>query len=573
LLLHFRLTIAAVTPPRTLVCAVAALLSALALAGPAGAQTQPNIVLILTDDQRADTLSAMPTVQAELVAKGVNFSNGFVANSLCCPSRASILTGLYSHSTGVYANKGARGYRAFREDSTVATWLQGAGYSTAYVGKYINGYRGSHVPPGWSRWAAFAGAGFFNYWLNVDGAPVFHGSGPDDYSTDVLAGEAVSFIEQTPGAFFLVFSPFAPHSPATPAPRHANAFPTLAPWRPASYDEADVSDKPEWVRLLPRLTPERQAGLDRFRRSQLGSLLAVDDAVGAIVGALRRTGRLENTLIVFTSDNGIAWGEHRRSHKEDPYEESIRVPFVVRYDALNVPARVEPQVALNIDLAPTFAHLAGAAIPLVDGQSLLPLLTVPGIPWRSDFLIEHLRTASSRIPTYCGVRTTSSLYVSYETGEEELYNLIADPYQLTNLATSPAARPTLRALRARLAQLCNPPPPTVCTLKGTGDADVLLGTPGYEVVCAYRGDDYVTAAGGNDRVFAAGGYDDVYGKAGNDRLDGGSGYDWLFGGPGDDTIYAQDGRRDLVSCWTGRDTVFADRVDRIGRGCERIRYS
>jgi N-acetylglucosamine-6-sulfatase len=560
-------------PPRTLLSVVLALLALAALAAPAGAQTRPNIVLVLTDDQRWDTLSGMPTVQSELVAKGVNFSNGFVVNSLCCPSRASILTGQYSHSTGVYANKGSRGYRAFREGSTIATWLQTAGYTTGYVGKYLNGYRGPHVPPGWSRWVAFAGAGFFNYSLNVNGMPVWYGNGPEDYSTDVLAGQAVSFIEQAPGPFFLVFAPFAPHGPATPAPRHENAFEGLAPWRPPSYNEADVFDKPEWVRSLPEMAPERQTLVDSFRRDQLRSLLAVDDAVKTILGTLERTGRLRDTLIVFTSDNGMAWGEHRRSHKEDPYEESIRVPFVVRYDALGLPPRAERRLALNIDLAPTFAHLGGAPLPLADGRSLLPLLTAPSVPWRRDFLIEHLRTASGRMPTYCGVRTTNALYVSYETGEEELYDLAADPHQLSNLAANRVARTRLVSLRRRLGQLCSPPPPTLCTMKGTTRADVLYGTPGFEVVCAYRGDDHVTADAGSDVVLAGRGHDDVYGKTGNDRIVGGPGADWLFGGAGNDTIDARDGQRDFVNCSTGRDTVLADRRDRLGRGCERVTRS
>jgi N-acetylglucosamine-6-sulfatase len=543
------------------------------VAPPAGAQTPPpNIVLILTDDQRWDTVAAMPTVRNELVGKGVNFSNGFVVNSLCCPSRASILTGQYSHSTGVYTNTGNRGLWAFREHETVAPVLQSAGYTTAYVGKYLNGYGGTRIPPGWSHWVAFSGVGYFQYGLNVNG--VLTSAAPGEYSTDVLAGHAVSVIEQARGPFFLTFAPYAPHAPANPAPRHERAFARLEPWRPPSYNEDDVSDKPAWVQSLPSMGPEQQRDLDEFRRDQLRSLLAVDDGVARILDALARTGQLQNTLIVFTSDNGYAWGEHRRASKMDPYDESVRVPFVLRYDALGLPPREERRLALNIDLAPTFAHLAGRFLPLADGVSLLPLLTAPTVPWRSDFLIEHLRTsATARMPTYCAVRTTSSLYVSYETGEEELYDLSSDPYQLTNLARSRAARSALVALRARLGGLCNPPPPTVCTMKGTKGADVLQGTPGYEVVCAYHGDDLVNTAAGNDVVLAGWGHDDVYGHRGNDRLYGGPGVDWLFGGPGADTIYARDGTRDLVNCWTGRDRVIADRRDRIAPGCERVSRS
>ena len=572
-LLHFRLTIDAVTAPRTIACALLAVLALGVAAAPAAAQTSPpNIVLVMTDDQRWDTLSAMPTVRKELAEKGVNFTNGFVVNSLCCPSRASILTGQYSHSSGVYTNTGNRGLWAFREHETVAPALQSVGYTTAYVGKYLNGYGGTRIPPGWSRWVAFSGVGYYDYSLNTDG--VVTDPAPGDYSTDVLAGHAVSVIEQTPGPFFLVFAPYAPHWPANPPPRHEHAFARLEPWRPPSYNEEDVSDKPAWVRALPPMGPDQQRDLDEFRRDQLRSLLSVDEGVARILGALEQTGRLANTLIVFTSDNGYAWGEHRRSTKMDPYEESIRVPFLVRYDALGLLPRAERALALNIDLAPTFAQVAGAYLPLADGQSLVPLLTTPGLPWRTDFLVEHLRaSATARMPTYCARRTTNSLYVSYETGEEEFYDLVADPYQLRNVAADPAARTALAANRARLKQLCDPPPPTVCTLKGTKRADALYGTPGYDVVCAYHGDDFVAASDGNDVVLAGWGNDEVYGKLGNDRLEGGPGSDWLFGGAGDDTIYAKDGQPDLVSCWTGRDTVVADRSDRVARGCERVKRS
>jgi N-acetylglucosamine-6-sulfatase len=557
-----------------LLFAVLALCALGVFAAPAAAQTQPpDIVVILTDDQRWDTLWAMPTVQRELVAKGVNFANGFVVNPLCCPSRASMLTGQYSHSTGVYTNIGTLGRVAFREKSTIATALEAAGYTTAFVGKYLNGYPGTRIPPGWSRWAAFAGLGFYEFGLNVDGTFVPY-TGTGEYSTDVLADRAAMIVEETPGRLFLVYAPLAPHHPATPASRHEGAFTSLEPRRPPSYNEDDVSDKPEWVRSLSPMSESAQQGMVEFARDQLRSLLAVDEGVARILAALERTGRLHNTLIVFTSDNGYAWGEHRHSGKTDPYDESIRVPFIVRYDALVGTPHEDRRLVLNIDLAPTFADLAGVFLPFVDGRSLVPLLTRSSVRWRSDFLVEHVRLQTApRIPTYCAVRNAETTYVSYETGEEELYDLVADPYQLTNLARNRAARSALVALRARLGQLCNPPPPTVCTMKGTKRPDVLYGTPGYEVVCAYHGDDVVSVAAGNDVVLAGWGHDDVYGKAGNDRLYGGPGNDWLFGGAGNDTIYAKDGQRDLVNCWTGRDTVMVDRSDRIGRGCERVKRS
>jgi arylsulfatase A-like enzyme len=567
---------------------VLALLVALAAAAAPAAWAQtdqrPNIVLVLADDQRWDTLAAMPNVRRELVGPGVTFSNGFVVNSLCCPSRASILTGLYSHSTGVYLNTGRYGgFAAFQDASTIATWLQAAGYRTGYVGKYLNGYSAlsGYVPPGWSHWTAFAG-GYDAYWLNRNGTPTWHGAEPAAYSTDVLADDAVAFLRETAGPLFLVYAPYAPHAPATPARRHAAAFADLEPWRPPSYDEADVSDKPAWLRSRPPLEPAQQSGIDEFRRDQLRSLLAVDEGVGRIVEALRETGRVENTLIAYTSDNGFAWGEHRRTSKMDPYEESIRVPFVVRYDALVPSPRRDARLVLNIDLAPTFADAAGVPSGYVEGASLLPLLTSRSFPWRADFLVEHLRAtpASEAIPSYCAVRSARSLFVSYETGEEELYDLAADPHQLENLALRPEREAQLRARRARVRQLCNPPPPVACTIFGTKGDDLLRGTANYDVLCAREGwddvhagpaNDVVLAGPGGDRVWGGDGNDSLSGGPGNDRLRGRAGADRLFGEEGNDAIAASDAARDDVVCGPGRDVVLADRVDRVARDCEVVR--
>src|SRR3990170_6725693 len=210
------------------VAGLLAVLVGLALAPPpASAQTTapPSIVLVVTDDQRWDTLWAMPSVEADLVDNGVVFSNGFVVNPLCCPSRASILTGRYSHGTGVYTNTSPDGgFSLFDDDSTVATWLDAAGYRTALVGKYLNGYDGVTIPPGWDHWVAFSGnqGSYYDYSLNVDGALEPHGSAPEDYSTDVLATHAESFILGVPAEepVLLYMTPYAPHGPATAATRH-----------------------------------------------------------------------------------------------------------------------------------------------------------------------------------------------------------------------------------------------------------------------------------------------------------------------------------------------------------------
>lgn len=430
---------------------------------PAAAARKPNIVLVMTDDQRWDSLWAMPAVRRMLAGRGVTFSNGFVVNPLCCPSRASILTGQYSHTTGIFRNsRPYGGFGAFRDRSTVATWLQRAGYRTGYFGKYLNGYgprSPRYVPPGWSRWFAFRGNGYYDYGLNVDGRvyPYRHRT---IYSTDRLRTAAVRFIRRSQRPFFLVFAPYAPHEPSTPARRHANAFADLELSRSPNYNEADVSDKPAYVRALRPWSEWKEEASERLHRKQLATLLAVDDAVRAIVNLLANSGRLKDTMIVFTSDNGLQWGSHRISGKLVPYDESIRVPFVVRYDRLVRAPREDGRLALNIDLAPTFAALAGVRARGADGSSLLPLLRSTTAPWRARFLVEHLDgPGGPPVPTYCAVRSRSYSYVKYETGEEELYDMRADPYQLRNRAGDPAFAPKLRTMRERLKALCDPPPP------------------------------------------------------------------------------------------------------------------
>ena len=431
----------------------------------AKAADPPSVVVIMTDDQRWDTLWAMPTVQSELVGKGVTFTNAFASNPLCCPSRSSTLTGKYSHSTGVWRNQPPYGgWDSFDDSSTVATWLQGAGYSTGLFGKYLNrywnpAYATGYVPPGWDRWVAFPQSEYFNYDLNFDGTIRSFGAGPTDYSTDVLASEAVSFIRDTPGPLLVWFTPYAPHQPATPAPPYANRFANLKPWRPPSYNETDVSDKPGWLRARPPLKPVRQEKVDAFRLNQFRTLLSVDDAVGQIVRALAATGRLSNTLLVFMSDNGMSWGEHRWTTKRVAYEESLRIPLVVRYDPLVAAARQDTHLVLNIDVAPTVTAVAGVGAPGADGSSLLPLLASPTVPWRHAFLTEHLEKEIDVLPTFCGVRSQRYLFLYLVTGEEELYDLAADPYELTNVAADPAMASILARLRTRVAQLCNPPPP------------------------------------------------------------------------------------------------------------------
>jgi N-acetylglucosamine-6-sulfatase len=464
---------------RTLVVLVMVLASALpeSTRGIADPPSRPNIVLILTDDQRWDQIGPhwMPNVALRLAGKGVTFTNGFVSNPLCCPSRATILTGQTSGHNGVWTNegKGVGGFRAFDDSSTIATWLHARGYRTGLVGKYLNGYMSkniAYVPPGWDEWDALAlggshactRGGYFDYCLAHNGLEEVHGHAAADYSTDVLGADATDFIASTPAdqPLFLYYAPRAPHAPTTPPPRYQQACPAESLPMPPSYNEADVSDKPAYIRNIRRHSPGWIAVQQRFWTKACQTLHAVDDTVGDVLDELQRTGRLSNTLILFASDNGLLYGEHRWLGKIVPYEESIRVPIIARYDPVTQgQASTASALVVNLDFAATFAAVAGVVPGLPqDGQSFLPLLSDPRASWRSRFLLEHF--GGPQAPAYCGVRTRSDfVYVRYATGEEELYDLTNDPYELQNAAGKAGSADRLRHLRADTTRLCDPPPP------------------------------------------------------------------------------------------------------------------
>jgi N-acetylglucosamine-6-sulfatase len=430
---------------------------------------RPSIVIILTDDQRWDMLHYMPQAKQDLQVPGVTFANAFVSNSLCCPSRASILTGNYSHTTGVYTNTPPHGgWDAFHdggaETSTLATWLHDDGYHTALIGKYMNSYgpRNLFVPPGWDRWVAFdeLNGRYYQYDLNVDGVDVHYGTKPADYSTDVIAKYARSEINSTPfdQPLFLFVSTFAPHGPPTPAPRDVGTIGKGPNRWPPNFNEQNMHDKPKYLRDLPMVNASNESKRWRHTAESLG---AVDDAVHTIVRALDRTGRLSNTMIVFTSDNGLTFGEHRWTNKLTPYEESIRVPLLIRYDPLIPPRSVDGHLVTNLDLAPTIAQLAGAPAPAMEGAALEPLFSDPGSSWRSEFLLEHLTDGRGKPnpPTYCGVRSRDRVFIHYASGFEEYYRLRKDPYQLQNAAYDRSARRSVRRLRRTTRAMCVPRPP------------------------------------------------------------------------------------------------------------------
>ena len=411
---------------------------------------RPNFVVINTDDQRWDTLWDMPNVRHLLATHGVTFTDSFVTTSYCCPSRASLFTGEYSRHTGVYSDGPPHGGApAFDDRSTIATWLHGAGYQTGLIGKYLNDYALAHgptyIPPGWDTFDTMVSEPmprYYDYTLNENGSLVHFGTAPQDYSTTVEAGLATGFIEHATAPFFLYLAPAAPHTPATPAPGDASAHVRRPGRPPPSFDEANISDKP-WAGRFGNLGPRARASIAAVRTRMLDSLLAVDRMVGGIVRALRRRGQLGETVIVYTSDNGYMWGEHRLTGKIWPYEPSIRVPLVIR-TPWDTTARTDAHMALNIDIASTLAQLAGVSPGLPqDGTSLVPLLRGESVRWRTSFVEEYLgpQWLSKRIPPpFEAIRTERYLYVEYRNGWRELYDLKADPYELANLAGRPADR-------------------------------------------------------------------------------------------------------------------------------------
>lgn len=450
------------------VLATVALLALLGFTAAGGASARPapqrpNIVFVLTDDLDWKLVQFMPNVEA-LRSQGTTFTNYFVTDSLCCPSRASIFTGRYPHNTHIFRNGGPDGgfalfHARHEERDTFATRLQQHGYLTALMGKYLNGYTPSgrvdhearYVPPGWSEWDV-AGNGYleFDYNLSENGTVRHFGSTPDAYLTDVLARRGSAFIDRaakrhTP--FFLEIATFAPHSPYTPAPRDAEDFPGLRAPRTPAFNEADVSDKPSWVRAHPLLTPAQIGEIDAAYRRRAQSVEAVDDLIATIEAKLRSDGVAGNTYIVFSSDNGLHLGEHRLTPgKLTAFETDIRVPLVVA--GPDVPAgRTVTRVTENVDLYPTFVRLGRAGkTPLVDGKSLVAFLRGDPAPnWRDAALIEHhgpdwgaaagpdAPEAGSGNPlTYEALRLPHSIYIEYTDGEHEYYDLRSDPYELTN---------------------------------------------------------------------------------------------------------------------------------------------
>ena len=463
---------------------------------------RPNILFVLTDDLDYAPTQKMPQIRSRLIEEGISLEEAFVSHPICCPSRATFLTGLYDHNHGVKGNAPPEGgFQTFvdegHEENSIAVGLQESGYQTAFFGKYLNQYPGddpTHVPPGWDEWyGKLDEQKLYDYRINENGEEVSYGSETEDFFTDVLSGQATDFVSraaQEDQPFFAYVAPTAPHGPATPAERHKGAFAEEEAPRPPSFDEEDVSDKPSPINDAERISEEEVSNIDDYYRQRLESMLAVDEMVASLAEELEAAGELDNTFIFFTSDNGWFHGEHRiQSTKNRPYEESARVPLFVRGPGVTA-GTITEKLALNTDLAPTFTDLAGASFA-ADGRSLAPLLRgEEPVSWRSSVLLEKLpqegggeegngkgkgkakskgkakgkgkegetgaggvpKSGPGQSPNFQAVRTGTHKYVEYDNGDMELYDLEADPYELESLHES-ADPSLLEDLKAKLDAL------------------------------------------------------------------------------------------------------------------------
>jgi N-acetylglucosamine-6-sulfatase len=437
--------------------------------------SRPNIVLILTDDMASTDLASMPAVNSLLVKQGTRFKHALTPFSLCCPDRVTILTGQYAHNHGVLGNGTSSyplgGYAGFTsDDNTVATWLHDAGYQTAFVGKYLNGYgektAAARVPPGWDEWHASRGGNYTYTKMFENGVDHVY---DDVYVPDVETRIAKGIVarrmpERSP--MFMWLSYYAPHvgtptdpddcinvhglgvkSPS-PALVDRDRFASVSLPMDPSFNELDVSDKPAAIRAQPRLSSVMVDCLAEVHRQRLETLQSVDRGVSAIVSAVRAAGELDNTVFVFTSDNGYMIGQHRVTQgKVLPYETSIHVPLVIRGPGF--PAGVgRSKLVATQDLAPTFVDLANAkAGRVLDGTSLVRLAQDGPAEATRDIVLEAGPQTIGGPMTFTGLRTGRYTYVEYATGEKELYDLKADPYQLQNVA----GRATYSTVEKRLA--------------------------------------------------------------------------------------------------------------------------
>ena len=476
-------------------------------AQPAAHAARPNIVVITTDDQDAASASsrAMPHLSRLLKRSGTSFEQAIVSGPLCCPSRAVALTGQYGHNNGVMWNN-TPAYSFLRDKgNTLPVWLRGAGYRTAHLGKYLHDFGTAvgdpdAVAPGWSDWqTVLEPVSYYNYVLRDNGRRVRYGERDDDYITRVLNRRAVRVIERYaphPAPLFLAIDHFAPHRSGYSDPRCGNfaspdrvdrrAFLDEPLPRPPSFNEPDMSDKPSFSAGRPGIGRAGRAAIAREHRCRLATLQAVDRGVAQVHAALQRAGELDDTVFVFTSDNGWFAGQHRiRAEKIYPYEEALRVPLIVRLPA-RLKAAASPRTSsapvANVDIVPTLLALAGArpcsgpeGCRRLDGRSLVGLLRGRRQGWPVDrALLLELRSERQKLAfpftpcDYAGLRAPGRVYIEHRSAtaasgracwpvsDAERYDLVADPFELHNLSPADpgtSQHETEAVLRSRLAAL------------------------------------------------------------------------------------------------------------------------
>jgi len=485
---------------------VAAALALLAVLGGAilareakGASSQPNVIFILTDDMTSSEISAMPNVQSLIAAKGTTFNEAYVSFPLCCPSRATLMSGLYMHNHGVRGNFPPFGsWSRFvpHESTAMPVQVQDDGYYTVHIGKYMNGYAldspSLPVPPGWDEWYGKVSedALYYDYNLIEKTGPgatphiTFYGDQPADYQTDVFANRAFNFVNdldtgtQEPFLMDLWFN--SPHGPFDPAPRDLYKFAgTPLPKLPA-FNEKDIRDKPKWLRkeAKHRLNKKQIRIINGERRRQEEQLISVDQAIGKLIQSLQARGVLDDTYIIFSSDNGFFRGEHRiASGKYLPYDPASRVPLIIR--GPGIPAGgTSNELVWNGDIPQTIIQIAsGAQNPALDGRSLLPYAHDPALRSSRPILLEGdtgpggtgsesasasavarearvqvagkagvrnldqepdaIKSAAANTdtaPAYRSIRTDRYEYTIYSNGQTELYDMKRDPAQLHSLA-------------------------------------------------------------------------------------------------------------------------------------------
>lgn len=432
--------------------------------------TRPNVVVVMTDDQDFRSMSALPNVRKLIGDRGTQFTTSVVNLPVCGPSRSTFLTGQYAHNHGVqWNNAPLGGYTKLDSPNTLPVWLHRAGYRTIHIGKYVNDYgltNPTAVPPGWDDWHGTIDPSTYKYYnttFNDNGVLHTYGTAPSDYSVDVdarKANTAIRTAKKKGKPFFLNLAPIAPHTyesgdavaegtPAIPAPRHMDEYANAPLPRLPDFNEVDISDKPSTLAAFyPNLLTDKQiSDLTEHYRGRMGALLGVNDMVGGLMKTLQATGQDKNTVVIFTSDNGWILGEHRLNDpvtttgmtagaKYVPYEGSSRVPLYLAGPGVPKGKKIKG-VVTNADLPATIVDLAGAkATHPLDGRSLLPALRRPSVLDRRGVLIETLPNPRD-LPTYISVRTERYRYEIQDNGEEGLFDLKADPYELTSFHDDP----------------------------------------------------------------------------------------------------------------------------------------